>query len=96
LGEKHLSANEAPAVGRVSQYVGKWKGRGYPDDIPDEVPDPLMQQGLAPSYKAVAFAILHNDLQFTSLGFAPFKSEWYGILKRIEIEQRVSVRNPKD
>ena len=55
-------------------------------DIPDEVPTVLMQEGLAPSYKAIAFAILKNDP--TALGFVPKASKWYGELKRIEIQQR--------
>lgn len=75
-------------MSRISEYIQTWKQRGYPVDIPNEVPDALMQKGLAPSYKAIAFAILQNDLQCTSLGFAPKTTKWYGILKRIELEDR--------
>jgi predicted phosphoadenosine phosphosulfate sulfurtransferase len=71
---------------RVSQYIETWKRQGYPDDIPDEVPSEIM--AFAPSYKAIAIAILKNDLQFTSLGFQPKVSRWYGEFKRIEIEAR--------
>lgn len=77
-------------MSRIAEYIELWKTRGYPVDIPDEVPDVLMQEGLAPSYKAIAFAILQNDLQCVSLGFAPKKSKWYGILKRIELEERAA------
>lgn len=73
---------------RITEYIDTWKERGYPEDIPDEVPDVLMQLGLAPSYKAIALTILDNDLQCIGLGYAPKKSKWYGILKRIELEQR--------
>ena len=73
---------------RVRAYIQTWKARGYSDDIPDEVPKELMRLGLAPSYKAIAIAILQNDLQFTSLGFAPKDSPWYSELKRLEIEAR--------
>lgn len=60
----------------------------YEDDIPDEVPDALASNNLAPSYKAIALAILNNDNNFTSLGFAPKKSVYYSILKKIEIDAR--------
>ena len=70
---------------RINEYVETWKKRGYPDDIPDEVPNELMRQGLAPSYKAIAIAILKNDLKLESLGFSGSKSEWYGVFKRIEL-----------
>lgn len=73
---------------RIEEYVSVWRQRGYPDDIPDEVPDKLMQLGLAPSYKAIAIALLRNDLHLTALGFSAPVSNWYGILKRIEIEKR--------
>jgi len=74
---------------RVRDYIQTWQARGYSDDIPDEVPRELMRLGLAPSYKAIAIAILQNDLQFTSLGFAPRCSPWYSELKRLEIEARL-------
>lgn len=63
---------------------------GYPNDIPDEVPDVLMIKNLAPSYKAIALAILNNDLHLYSLGFSRPKSEFYNILKSIEIRNRGS------
>ena len=78
---------------KVAEYIAKWKTMGYSDDIPDEVPDILMQLGLAPSYKQIAICILKNDLQFTGLGFTPKCSEWYGVLKRIEISKRESADN---
>ena len=71
---------------RVEQYIQTWRRQGYLTDIPDEVPSEIM--GYAPSYKAIAMAILRNDLQFTSLGFTAKVSAWYSELKRIEIEQR--------
>lgn len=63
-------------------------GRGYPEDIPDTVPDELMRLNLAPSYKAIAVAILRGDVGLQVLGFVNPASEWYGIIKRHEIEQR--------
>lgn len=73
---------------RVRDYLKKWKECGYPDDIPDEVPEELAKSGFVPSYKAICVAILKNDLQFHSLGFPQKQTEWYGIIKRIEIERR--------
>ncbi len=80
---------------RVLQYIETWKERGYSQDIPDEVPDELMNEGLAPSYKAICFALLKNDMQLTSLGYSATNSKWYGVLKRIEIEGRTSQKNKK-
>jgi len=73
---------------QIGQYVTNWKLQGYSTDIPDEVPDALMSEGLAPSYKAIAFAILKNDPSLQSLGFSPRPSPWYCELKRIEINAR--------
>jgi predicted phosphoadenosine phosphosulfate sulfurtransferase len=47
-----------------------------------------MRSGFVPSYKAIACAILKNDLLFHSLGFPVKKSAFYDILKKIEIEER--------
>lgn len=73
---------------RIDKYILSWTTRGYPGDIPDEVPKELMQLGLAPSYKAVAVALLQNDLNMLSLGFAPKRSAWYDAIKRVEIDGR--------
>jgi predicted phosphoadenosine phosphosulfate sulfurtransferase len=70
---------------RAVQYVRTWKARGYPSDIPDTVPLPLLQQQLAPSYQAIALALLRNDMQLHSLGFSRPASAWYGALKRVEL-----------
>ena len=75
-------------TGRIRQYIRQWEACGYAAGIPEEVPLPLMQQRLAPSYKAIAFAILKNDANFQSLGFAQEESPWYIELKRIEIAAR--------
>ena len=64
-----------------------WRSRDY-SEIPDSVPDPLMRANLAPSYKAVALAILQNDMGLFSLGFPVPSSRWYVELKREEIEAR--------
>jgi predicted phosphoadenosine phosphosulfate sulfurtransferase len=58
------------------------------DDIPDEVPNELADELLAPSYKAIAIALLENDMHLTSLGYEAKFSKWYDVLKRIEIEAR--------
>ena len=60
---------------KVSDYVGVWKARCYSDDIPNEVPPALERTNRAPSYKAVAMAILRNDLNFHSLGFSRSETE---------------------
>lgn len=72
----------------IQKYINNWKNKGYPNDIPDEVPQILMKLGLAPSYKAIALALLQNDMNLESLGFTPKKSIYYSILKKIEIDAR--------
>lgn len=46
---------------KVERYVQTWEGQGYPDGIPEEVPYRLTQLNLAPSWKAVALALLKNN-----------------------------------
>lgn len=74
---------------KINEYVTTWRERGYPDGIPDEVPEVLAKQQLAPSFKAIAIAILKNDHALTTLGYSAPQSHWYGVLKRIELEERV-------
>ena len=54
---------------RIETYLQTWESRCYPDGISDEVPYKLMRSGRAPSWKAIALAILRNDMNLTSLGF---------------------------
>lgn len=77
---------------KIQEYVKEWRKRGYSNDIPDEVPDVLMRLGLAPSYKAIALAILKNDITLSSLGYSGTPSSWYGELKRIELEERGEIK----
>lgn len=55
--------------------MNKWKERCYFDDIPDEVSLGIQKSLRAPSYKAIAIAILNNDLNFLSLGFSRDETE---------------------
>ena len=47
-----------------------------------------MTLGLAPSYKAIAIALMKNDMNLLSLGFSSEPSAWYGFLKRDELIKR--------
>jgi predicted phosphoadenosine phosphosulfate sulfurtransferase len=47
-----------------------WEKRCYFRGIPDECPPKLAKAMRVPSYKAIAMAILKNDLHLTSLGFS--------------------------
>ena len=58
-----------------------WEERCYKDGIPDEVEQGLMNSMRVPSYKAIAMAILNNDLHLYSLGFQPHISHWYRVVK---------------
>ncbi len=73
---------------KIARYIQEWSQCGYSDGLPDEVPDELMHENLAPSYKAIAIAILRNDHTLQSLGFTPKISPWYSVLKRIELGER--------
>lgn len=73
---------------KIRKYIQAWNRQGYSDDIPDEVPDVLMNYFLAPSYRAIAIAILKNDNSFQSLGFTPSYSPWYKTLKKMELQER--------
>ena len=61
-----------------------WEGRCYENGIPDEVSDGLMKSMRVPSCKAIALAILQNDLALHSLGFQPHVSHWYRAIKQNE------------
>lgn len=71
---------------KIAKYIMDWTKRGYPNGIPNQVPPPLMTLCLAPSYKAICFAILRSDHSMQSLGFTPKRSLYYDALKRIEFE----------
>ncbi len=73
---------------KVAQYIRSWRTKGYANDIPDDVPSVLASMQLAPSYRAIAIAILRNDASLQSLGFVPPKSRWYHELKGLEIRNR--------
>jgi predicted phosphoadenosine phosphosulfate sulfurtransferase len=73
---------------KIRKYILYWRMRGYPIDIPDNIPDELIRLNIAPSYKAIAHAILKNDHSLKSLGIHPVNSEWYNVLKRIELKKR--------
>lgn len=71
--------NEPFAIGntltqKVKEYTETWERRCYFDGIPDEVPKKLHDAGRAPSWKAIAIAILKNDLNLYSLGFSKRQS----------------------
>lgn len=68
------------------QYVETWEKRCYTDGIPDLAPDCIRDK--VPDYRKIAIALLNNDLQLTSLGYSGFKSDYYSMLKRIEIDAR--------
>ena len=64
---------------RVKAYIETWEERCYFNGIPDELPDKLLKSGRAPSYKALALAILNN--RFYNIGFIGKRSDWYDVLK---------------
>lgn len=71
---------------RIQNYVTEWERNCYSDGIPDEVPDEINH--LCPSWKRIAICILKNDKHLSGLGYSQPISNYYSILKRIEIDQR--------
>ena len=73
----------------VQRYLTLWKSRDYSDGIPDEVPEALAKENLAPSWKAIACAILKNDMLLTTLGFTTGREALCAKLKsKFETQQR--------
>ena len=65
----------------VNRYIRMWERRCYSDGLPDEAPAEI--DDMVPSYKRIAIAVLKNDLSY--IGIEPPKSEYYSILKCIEL-----------
>jgi len=65
---------------KILVYTKTWEKRCYKDGIPDEVPKKLFVAKRAPSYKAIALAILSNDHNLHSLGFSQKESHLTGLL----------------
>ena len=78
---------------RIESYIEKWKTQGYGCGIPDEAPARLEALNKAPSYRAICKAILSNDIILTSLGYSRPNCDSYGVLKRIELEERKRLMN---
>lgn len=75
----------------ITNYIKTWKKRCYFDDIPDEVSDKLQSSGRVPSYKAIAIALLKNDIALKTIGFDGKYTKYYKELKT-NIE---SINKPK-
>lgn len=75
---------------KVDWHLCYWALRGYGKDIPETVPSEVSSKLYAPSWKAIAIAILCNDVTLQSLGFSGQPSPYYSVLKRIELLQKGS------
>jgi predicted phosphoadenosine phosphosulfate sulfurtransferase len=62
-------------IERIKIYEKTWEQRCYKNGIPEEIPGKLEKTLRVPSYKAVALAILKNDLYFYSLGLPQRESQ---------------------
>ena len=71
---------------KINEYIKEWEKKCYKKGIPDEAP--LGLEDKVPSYQRIVMCLLKNDYNLTSLGYAPKKSKYYSILKRIEIDAR--------
>lgn len=75
-------------VTEIKSYIKEWENRCYSNGLPDIAPLQLESKNLVPSYHRIALCILKNDVTLKSLGFAPNKSKYYSMLKKIEINKR--------
>lgn len=66
----------AGPTSRIDAYVHTWQNRCYQDSIPDDLPDNLLFSGRAPSWKALAICLLHNDFRLHKLGYTTTPGEW--------------------
>ncbi|MFZ2540967.1 MAG: hypothetical protein WAW75_04235 [Gallionella sp.] len=73
---------------KVAWYQQFWGLRGYAKDFPEDVPHEVASKQYAPSWKAIAVAILSNDVTLQSLGFSGPQSQWYSFLKQVELSER--------
>lgn len=73
---------------RIRAYIKLWENRCYKSGIPDQADDRLESLGLVPSYRRICMAILKNDVSLKTLGFTPKYSNYYSMLKRIELSKR--------
>ena len=69
---------------KIEAYIRDWENKCYYNGIPDDAPNEIFDK--VPSYRKICIAILKNDLR--PLGFTPKQSKYYGMFKRIELEQR--------
>lgn len=70
-----------------------WESRCYYSGIPDDAPIEIFNK--VPSYKRIAIALLNNDLQLTALGYEAKKTPYYGMLKRIELKDKLKTNQLK-
>ena len=81
----------AGTLRKIREYIETWTSRGYPNGIPDEADEVLEQFNKAPSYRAIAKAIMKNDVALLSLGRTRDKCPAYMALKKIELTRRGKV-----
>ena len=64
---------------KIEGYIREWERRCYSSGIPDEVPPLLAQTLRAPSYKAIAMAILRNNVN--EIGISAGSSQYETMFK---------------
>ena len=73
---------------KVRWHLMYWRERGYAHGIPEMVPQEVRERYFAPSWEAIAIAILSNDVGLLTLGFPAPYSDYYTMLKRDEFARR--------
>lgn len=77
---------------KIENYIAEWEIRCYANGIPDEAPLRLEQLNKVPSYKAIARAIMKNDVTLKTMGFTQNKCNSYHELKRQELLQKGKIK----
>lgn len=71
---RDISPSGKSVTDKIEAYIQTWETRCYAHGIADVVPDEITKAGLAPSYKAIAMAILLN--KYSLLGIYPTGNVW--------------------
>ena len=71
---------------KINNYIQVWESRCYSEGLPDEIPALLAATLRVPSYKAIAVAILRNNVN--EVGYSVGTTDICEQLRRSQLNQR--------